>query len=53
MSNTPWRTPWQCAAAARALSTTASLLQLIAAWATTRSTWLSIGERINSRGTPS
>ena len=53
ISNTPWRTPWHVAAAARARSTTASLLQLIAAWATTRSTWLSMGERISSRGTPS
>ena len=49
---TPWRTPWQAAAAARALSTISSLLQLMAAWATTRSTWLSIGERIRSKGTP-
>ena len=53
ISSTPWRSPWHAAEAARASSTRTSLLQLIAAWATTRSTWLSIGERSSSMGTAS
>ena len=51
INSTPWRNPCACAAAARAWSTRGSLLQLIAAWATTRSTSWSMGERTISSGT--
>ena len=50
MTTTPCTTPAARAAPARAVSTSGSVLQLVVAAATTRSTWLGRGERTSTIG---